>query len=287
MKEDEQNEIDILRKGLQKFNQLRHEDHYQLQSLLEHNLKKIEGKLSTLGETINAKLGNIIEHITILDSNLGKILKSNSESIKESFTSMEKQLKNTSGVLNNISDNIIKYIEELKKEREEFEQMRKKEEARITNDMAVRNFYEGRNIIAIDRLKRASELDSSSLEILTNLGIALSMEKRNQEAKDIFKSVLERDPDIVEALSGTGLIMFNEGNIDGAIDIFKQAIEKDQGLACAHANLGFAYKEKEDINKAIENWEKAIDLDPGLTDVKEALALYKDRRVDGTGEISV
>ncbi len=329
--EDERNEIDTLRKGLQQFNQLRHEDHYQLQSLLDHNLKKIislinnlprklsenieegftrikedlstsmnelintikenpnqiVGRLSVLEETINAKLENTVEHIKTLDSHLGELSKSTFDLLKERAVSIEEELKNTTEQLNKISENMNNYIGEFKKEREEFESTKRKEEAKIMNDRAVKHFYAGRNSIAIESLKRAARLDDSSLEILTNLGIVLSMEKSNKEAQKIFQSVLEKDPNMVEALSGMGLVMFNEGDIDGAIGIFKQAIEKDEGVASAYANLGFAYKEKNDINKAVENWEKAIKLNPGLIDVKEALSLYKDRRVDGTGEISV
>lgn len=321
---DEQNEIESLRKGLQQFNQLRHGDHYQLQSLLEHKLnkmisliddlpkklnenieeiqkklnidltkfineliatikensKQIDERLKNLEETIGSKLGDTIEGINTLDSHIGELLENTTNSLKESLISIEEVHKNSIGQLASVSENLSSYVEE-------FRSIKGKEEAKMINDMAVRHFYAGRKNIAIEQLKRAAKLDESSLEILTNLGIILSMESKNKEARDIFNHVLEKDPNIMEALSGMGLVMYNEGDIDGAIDIFKKAIEKDEGMASAYANLGFAYKEKEDIDKAILNWEKALELDPGLNDVKEVLTLYKDRRVDGTGEISV
>jgi tetratricopeptide (TPR) repeat protein len=319
--EEEQNEIEVLRKGLQQFNQARHEDHYQLQSLLDKNLREITslienlpekataGQREALGEIKNvihenpAQIGDsIMDSLTSLEENFANSLNKNYEALKERLSALEKTISDTlkesfSAIeehfgemvlnLNAISEHIRNYVEEFKKEREELTLMKKKEEARLLNDMAIKNFYAGRATTAIDGFKKAAELDKSSLEVLTNLGIALSKEGKDQEAQDIFKQVLEKDPDKVEALSGMGLIIFNEGDIDGAIDIFKQALGKDKGFASAYANLGFAYEKKEDINQAIENWDKALKLDPNLTDAKEALTLYKDRRVDGPGKISV
>jgi tetratricopeptide (TPR) repeat protein len=257
---------------------------------IRKNPEKMLQKIDELQKTFTGKVDDSVDILSNGISHVGEIFEKLEGSFKEEinalretlqkvFEEMYREFKDSSKGLKELSTLIEKYVADIKEEREKFEKRRKKEEARHLNDLAVKNFYGGRVEMAVRQLKEAVLLDDSSLEILTNLAVALSRAGKQTDARKIFEKVLKDKPDLLEAQVGLGLIMFEKGNIDEAIEIFKEAVKKDGEEAFVYANLGYAYEQKEMIDKAVTNWGKAIELDPTLKDVEEKLKLYKDKEV--------
>jgi tetratricopeptide (TPR) repeat protein len=255
---------------------------------IKNSPEKMTEKIDELQKTLKEKVDNSVDVLGNGISHIGEVFEKLEGSFKEEinalrealqkvFGEMYLQFKESSKGLKDLSSLIEKYVEDIKEEREKFEKRKKKEEARRLNDLAVKNFYGGRVEIAIRQLKEAVLLDDSSVEILTNLAVALSKEGKQADARKIFDKVLKDKPDVLEAQVGLGLIMFERGNIDEAIEIFKQASKKGEAEAVIYANLGYSYEQKEMIDKAVSNWEKAIELDPTLKDVENKLNLYKGK----------
>ncbi len=172
---------------------------------------------------------------------------------------------------------LLERINEWMKRTEETERERR---ARELNDRAVLLYYAGNPDGALKEIERALELNPSSASAWLNKGIILSGKGEKDKAIEAMKHALELSPDLAEAYNALGVLYHEEGEISTAVEYFRKAVEKKQNFALAYRNLGFVLKEMGNLDEAIKAWERALELDETLEDVRDALSVYREGRID-------
>ncbi len=157
--------------------------------------------------------------------------------------------------------------------------------------------------LALDALKKASELEPKATELYFQMGLLLLNAGSTQGATDLLSRVAERFPDsatirvgLAQAyIAGDRLDLAEEhlhqatrvspdydepyyllGNcyqdsnrLDKAIAFYEKAIARNAQRADFHFSLGLAYLRQGDWDRALERFQKALDLEPS------AEALYR------------
>jgi len=132
----------------------------------------------------------------------------------------------------------------------------------------------GRPKAAIDAI--APYRDSSDLETLNALGIALADGGRPAEALPIFARVLELDPQNAVAYQNTGISLLKLDRVDEARQQLETALRLGKRHTRAWNALGVAWMRLGDPTKAIDAWERCLEMNPEQYD-----ALYNIGRVAG------
>lgn len=112
---------------------------------------------------------------------------------------------------------------------------------------------------AIDKLKRAAELDPNNPEIYINMGINYRKmgPERGTEAFEAYNSASRVDPKNARAKFLLGKIFQSQGNREQFLQYFNEAVAADPAYAPAYLEL-YDYYANRDVNKARENLEKYI-----------------------------
>ncbi len=137
---------------------------------------------------------------------------------------------------------------------------RKKENPEILNAIGRANAdgpsTTGDPLYAIEKLKRAAELDKNNPEILVNMGINyLKLGNENGgDAYSAFNDALRIDPNYARAKYRLGKIFLSQNNKDKFEGYFVGAIESDPKFAPAYLDL-YNYYSLRDVNKAKEYLE--------------------------------
>ena len=80
---------------------------------------------------------------------------------------------------------------------------------------------------AIASYKRALEIDSDNLDVMTSLAVAYLRSNRNEPAKELLGSVVQRQPANGTAYQYLGYCNLRLGDIDKSIESYDRAIEID------------------------------------------------------------
>lgn len=94
---------------------------------------------------------------------------------------------------------------------------------------------------ALEKAKKAREIDPLSVPINSNYGMVLCRLRRVDEAVEQFKKTLELEPNAMRAHWGLGLVYEQKGQFDNAIAEFQRAIKLSNGGVLALASLGHVY----------------------------------------------
>lgn len=102
--------------------------------------------------------------------------------------------------------------------------------------------------------------DPDDVNLLFNLGIALSEARRLAEAEDHLNRAVELAPDFADALVALGVAQLRQQDVETAIETLERAIAIEPDNPWAHRNLGIAYlRLGEDPEVAVEHLQRAVE----------------------------
>ena len=115
---------------------------------------------------------------------------------------------------------------------------------------------------AIEKFKKAIELNPEFASAYNNWGVALAEKGGYDAAIEKYRKAIELDPESASAYNNWGVALAREGGYDAAIEKYRKAIELDPESASAYNNWGVVLAGKGDDDGAIEKYRKAIELAP-------------------------
>jgi tetratricopeptide (TPR) repeat protein len=178
-------------------------------------------------------------------------------------------------------------------------------------------FYEGisysmdnEHEFALGAYQQALEIDSTNIDILTQLGLTYDMLDNHEKSDETYEKALEINPDdpmlnnnYAYSLSERGLqlqraykmskyalssdstnaafldtygyILHKLGRNSEAVTYIKKAISTGEASAEVFENLGDVYISMDDKDNAMEAWEKSLEIEPGRESVIEKINKYK------------
>jgi tetratricopeptide (TPR) repeat protein len=92
-----------------------------------------------------------------------------------------------------------------------------------------------------------------------------------EEAVQEMKKALELEPTSLVMNTFMGATLYYAGRYDEAIDQCRRTIQMDPNFAVAHWHLGLAYEQKQVLDAATEEFKKAISLSGGSPLMRAAL----------------
>jgi tetratricopeptide (TPR) repeat protein len=131
----------------------------------------------------------------------------------------------------------------------------------------------GQTEAAIERLRRALELDPRHPEAARELAVAWHALGDADQAEHFARLAIEHDPGSAELRLHLGNVLRGAGRHEEALDCCREAVRLDPALARAHNNLGNAYRDLGRTEEAIAALREAIRIDPGLWEAHYNLAI--------------
>lgn len=124
------------------------------------------------------------------------------------------------------------------------------------------DYAKGRKQSAIERLKKAIDLDGSNPEYHNNIGEIYRQLSLAENAEIHFKLAIAYKPDYSEALNNLALVYKNKGDMNMAKLFFAEALEKNPKNINAMLNVGMMYQNEGEYSDALECYLAAMGLDP-------------------------
>lgn len=115
---------------------------------------------------------------------------------------------------------------------------------------------------AIDSYYRAAKINSSYIDSLYQLGMALQRANHLDKAVEAFKKVVELRPDDAAAYNDMGVVLQSQGKVPEATVCFNRTLEINEGSYHAYLNLGVV-RGASSPTEAIECYKKALEYYPG------------------------
>jgi Tfp pilus assembly protein PilF len=125
----------------------------------------------------------------------------------------------------------------------------------------------GRTAEAIERYRRAIELNPQNADLRGRLGDLWHATGHYQEARESYTAALRIDPDFAQVHANLGSLLRKLGDREGALEHLRRAIDLEpnsSASAQAYYNLGRILEEQGRPDEAAEALKKAVRLDPGL-----------------------
>jgi len=134
---------------------------------------------------------------------------------------------------------------------------------------------------AVSWLRRAVELAPTFVEARIALGMAFQRQGKNAEALDAFKEAVEQRPDYVSAQRNYGACLLKMGHTQEAVEHLRKATELDSNDQRAWFGLAQACEEAEDWKGADEAYKRVIALDE-FNDIAETARQARSRLAQGS-----
>jgi tetratricopeptide (TPR) repeat protein len=115
---------------------------------------------------------------------------------------------------------------------------------------------------ALDWLRRAVELEPTSIELLRYLAEAAALCKLYPEVQECCRRILKIDPTYALAQNVLGYIHHEEGEHVAALERYQTALKHDPHLAIAHHNLGVLLAEMGNLEEAEASLRTTLQLEP-------------------------
>jgi tetratricopeptide (TPR) repeat protein len=125
---------------------------------------------------------------------------------------------------------------------------------------------------AVDRLTRAAEIDSDSVEVQRLLGRTYYAQGRTDEAESAYRRALELNERDVWSMNNLGLLLLETKRADEALPLFVQAVELRKEVPEFHNNLGMALEHTGRFKAAATAYSGALTADPRYEKAKQNLA---------------
>src|SRR5262245_54987663 len=120
--------------------------------------------------------------------------------------------------------------------------------------------------VAIENLRRATEVNPGVAVYHINLGSALIGKGKRAEAIASFRRTLALAPDLAETHNNLGNALNCEETLDEAIACYRRALELRAGYFEAHNNLGAALRDKGEFDEAAAAYRRALELKPNYVE---------------------
>ena len=91
--------------------------------------------------------------------------------------------------------------------------------------------------LAIDCYQKALTIEPHSIDILSNLGVALRRQDRLAEALEVFEKALAVDPDNPRLHQSRGNVLYELGRVKEAVAAYQQSLSLDPGALEVHESL--------------------------------------------------
>jgi tetratricopeptide (TPR) repeat protein len=131
----------------------------------------------------------------------------------------------------------------------------------------------GQTEAAIERLRRALELDPRRADAARELAVAWHALGDADQAEYFARLAIELQPGSAEMRLHLGNVLRGTGRREEALDCCLEAVRLDPAFAQAHNNLGNAYRDLGRAEEAVAAFREAIRIDPGLWEAHYNLAL--------------
>ncbi|MGE3312797.1 MAG: tetratricopeptide repeat protein [Limisphaerales bacterium] len=131
-------------------------------------------------------------------------------------------------------------------------------------DVAITHLRNGRTAEGVQILEFLLSANPDDVNVLFNLGLALSEARRLAEAEDHLARAVELAPDFVNALVALGVAQLRQQNNETAIGTLERAVALEPDNPWANRNLGIGHlKLGEHPEKAVEHLRIAVGAQPG------------------------
>ena len=117
---------------------------------------------------------------------------------------------------------------------------------------------------AIEKLRRALEIDETSAEAHFVLGGAYAQKEQFPEAEREFLRTLDLDESNNDARSNLGVVCYRQGKLEEAESAFRLALSQQPNDAEIHYNLGGALAALNRLDEALAAFQTANQIDPSL-----------------------
>ena len=115
---------------------------------------------------------------------------------------------------------------------------------------------------AVKAMQRASELNPTDLDNLSNLGAANLQLGHVADARKAFEAITAQSDRYAPAFNGLGLIAISQGDSDAALLNFRKAVEADPSEMEPLLNLGFLYKRSGQKQQALHCFQTFLQKAP-------------------------
>lgn len=150
-------------------------------------------------------------------------------------------------------------------------------------DVAITHLRNGRTAQGVQVLEFLLTANPDDVNVLFNLGLALSEARRFAEAEDHLARAVELAPDFVNALVALGVAQLRQQNNEVAVENLERAVALESDNPWANRNLGIALlKLGDDPEKAALHLRKAVASQPrdqgAWLALGDALTLAEERQ---------
>ena len=120
----------------------------------------------------------------------------------------------------------------------------------------------GRNIDALEPMKKATALSPNDVESIFNLGVTLQELGRLEEATDCYRHALKIDAGYADAALNLGVAFNKMGHLNEAEEYLRRALQIKPNSATAHSNLGATLKDLGRLDEAETSYRRALEIAP-------------------------
>lgn len=124
---------------------------------------------------------------------------------------------------------------------------------------------------------------SENVELLCNLGSALSGQKKFNQAVTCYRRAIAIDPDSWRTYANLGNAFKRMGKLDRAQASYQHALAIDDSVALLHYCLGNVWLQKGNLEKAAASLQKAIERQPDYIEAFIALSAIEETVEPGQG----
>ncbi len=139
------------------------------------------------------------------------------------------------------------------------------------------DYSQRRYVEAVEKLKRASDLDSQSARIWDSLGLAFDMQGRMNDAADAFRKAANLNRVLAHPSPwpphDLGFLLLRMDQPKEAESLLREALHYDPDLSQAHYHLGRALEREGRETQAIEEYRTAASDDMSSADACYSLAM--------------
>ena len=115
---------------------------------------------------------------------------------------------------------------------------------------------------AVQAMQRASELNPTDLDNLSNLGAANLQLGRTEEARRAFEAITAQSDRYAPAFNGLGLVAISQRDSEAAVRNFRKAVEADPTEMEPLLNLAFLYKRSGQKQQALHCFQTFLEKAP-------------------------
>jgi len=142
------------------------------------------------------------------------------------------------------------------------EESEKKAEASVLFAEANQHHHKEEFDQAIEKYKKALELNPAYYQAYLNIGNAYMRQKKYNDALNACNKAIKINPKYSEAFLNRGLTYLRLNNYDAALKDYNKAIEINPNYHLAYLYRGQYYYKHSDYHTALKDYDKAIELNP-------------------------